>query len=60
MNGYKTYAALALAVATALAEGVLGIDVPGVDFTGDYTAIIIAALAAVGFRSALAKIGNAA
>lgn len=55
MNGYKTYIALALAIAVAACEGLLGLDVPGVDFSGDYTAIIMGALVAGGFRSAIAK-----
>lgn len=57
MNGYKTYIALALAVAVAVLEGAIGVDVPGVDFSGNYGEIVLAALAAVGFRSALAKLG---
>jgi len=56
MNGYKTYIALALAVAVALVEGVLGVDVPGVDFSGDYGNIVLAVLVGAGFRSAMAKV----
>lgn len=57
MNGYKTYLALALAIAVAACEGLLGIDVPGVDFSGNYGDVILAALVAGGFRSAIAKAG---
>ncbi len=58
MNGFKTYIALGLAVAVAVIEGLIGVDVPGVDFSGNYGEIVLAAFAAFGLRSAIAKLGQ--
>jgi hypothetical protein len=52
-SGMKTYIVLALAAAVAVFEGVLGIDVPGANFGGDWLEILLGAGTIAGLRSAM-------
>jgi hypothetical protein len=53
--GWKTLTAVALMVVVALAEGVLGIDVPGVTVADNWVTLLIEALGLGGLRAAMAK-----
>ena len=56
MDGYKTYLAAALLAAVALAEGLLGVDVPGVVLEDNWFFTFISALGLGGVGHKLAKL----
>jgi hypothetical protein len=53
--GWKTLLAVALMVLVAVAEGVLGIDVPAVNVADNWGTVLIEALGLGGIRAAIAK-----
>jgi len=55
LNGYKTYLAAFLLAAVGIIEGVLGIDIPGVQVDDNWFTILIGALGLGGIRHAIAK-----
>lgn len=52
LTGYKTYIMVAILVAIALAEGLLGIDIPGAEVQNDWLTIVGGALGLAGLRAA--------
>ncbi len=58
LQGYKFYAVSAIVVAIGVAEGVLGLDVPGVTVGADWMGWVITGLGMAAGRSAIAKIGK--
>lgn len=44
LSGYRTYIIAAMLAAIALVEGVMGIDIPGAQLSGDWVATVLAAL----------------
>lgn len=55
LTGWKTYLAVGLMVVVALAEGALGIDVPGVNVADDWVKLLLEALGIGGLRAAIAR-----
>lgn len=53
--GYKTYAAAILLLVVAVAEGPLGISIPGVHVADNWLLLVIEALGLTGIRAAIAK-----
>ena len=58
LNGYKTYLAAFLLAVVGIVEGVLGIDIPGVDVTENWFTVLITALGLGGVRHAISKAGS--
>ena len=54
-NGYKTYLAAFLLAVVGVVEGMLGIDIPGVQVDDNWFTILIGALGLGGIRHAIDK-----
>ena len=58
MDGYKTYLVMAIVAIIAIAEGWLGLDIPGAEMQENWLEMILAAAGVGGMRSAIAKLIN--
>ena len=55
LEGYKTYIAAALLAVIGIAEGLLGIDVPGVTLSDNWLMTLLTAFGLGSLRSAIGK-----
>jgi len=55
LNGYKTYLTAATLAIVGIVEGVLGIDVPGVELSDNWFATLLVAAGFGATRHAIAK-----
>jgi hypothetical protein len=56
LDGYKTYIVAAIVVAIGLAEGLFGLDIPGIDVGANWMDYVLSGLGLGSVRSALGKI----
>lgn len=54
LNGYKTYAVVAVLLITVAIEKLLGVDVPGITITDDWGLVVLNALGLGALRSGIA------
>ena len=57
LNGYKTYIVAALLAIVGVVEGVLGMDIPGVNVADDWFVILLEAAGLGALRAGVAKAG---
>lgn len=55
LTGYKTYICAFLLAGVALMEGVMHIDVPGVDLAGNWFEVLLGSLGLGALRNAIAN-----
>lgn len=55
ITGYKTYIAAALLALVGLAEGLAGLDIPGVTLDENWLMVLLGALGLGGLRAAIGK-----
>lgn len=56
LKGFKTYIVSAIIIAGAIAEGLLGWDIPGVDLKAHWVEAIMTALGLSALRGGIAKV----
>ena len=56
LSGYKTYIVVAVLLISVFVEKVLGIDVPGLEVSGDWTLVIMNALGLGALRAGIGKV----
>lgn len=57
LNGYKTYIVAALLAIVGIVEGVLGMDIPGVEVSDNWFTILLEAAGLGALRAGVAKAG---
>lgn len=55
LNGFKTYIIVGLAVAVAVTEGFLGIDIPGIHLDDNWLTVILGGAGLAAIRHAIGK-----